>query len=72
MIESASGTHSLVTKRGYHNIEDELIFRSNSGFVFHDSQGFESGSESELQLMKKFVAERATATQLAKRIHAIW
>ncbi|KAL4070079.1 hypothetical protein V8B97DRAFT_1871795 [Scleroderma yunnanense] len=59
-------------QRGYHNIEDELIFRSNPGFIFHDSRGFEAGSDGELMVMKKFVAERATATKLAKRIHAIW
>ncbi|KAL4080400.1 hypothetical protein J3A83DRAFT_4366709 [Scleroderma citrinum] len=58
--------------RGDHNIEDELIFRSNPGFIFHDSQGFEAGSDSELKLMKKFVAERATTMKLDKRIHAIW
>ncbi|KAL4066379.1 P-loop containing nucleoside triphosphate hydrolase protein [Scleroderma yunnanense] len=59
-------------ERGYHNIEDELIFRSNPGFIFHDSRGFEAGSDSELKLMKKFVAERATTMKLDKRIHAIW
>ncbi|KAL4075194.1 hypothetical protein V8B97DRAFT_1550631 [Scleroderma yunnanense] len=59
-------------ERGDHNIEDELIFRSNPGFIFHDSQGFEAGSDSELKLMKKFVAERATTMKLDKRIHAIW
>ncbi|KAL4074914.1 hypothetical protein V8B97DRAFT_2022521 [Scleroderma yunnanense] len=58
--------------RGYHNIEDELIFRSNPGFIFHDSRGFEAGSENELNLMKNFVAERATTMKLEKRIHAIW
>ncbi|KAL4066578.1 hypothetical protein J3A83DRAFT_4257814, partial [Scleroderma citrinum] len=51
-------------ERGYHNIEDELIFWSNPGF--------EAGSDSELKLMKKFVAERATIMKLDKWIHAIW
>ncbi|KAL4082107.1 hypothetical protein V8B97DRAFT_165295 [Scleroderma yunnanense] len=59
-------------ERGYHDIEDELIFRSNPGFIFHDSRGFEAGSDDELRSMKKFVAERATAMKLEKRIHAIW
>ncbi|KAL4066364.1 hypothetical protein V8B97DRAFT_1874667 [Scleroderma yunnanense] len=58
--------------RGYHNIEDELIFGSNPGFIFHDSQGFEAGSDSELKLMKRFIAERATTMKLDKWIHAIW
>ena len=42
-------------QRGYHNIEDEMIFRSNPGFIFHDSRGFETGSVKELNLMKDFV-----------------
>ncbi|KAI6140651.1 hypothetical protein BKA82DRAFT_4211149, partial [Pisolithus tinctorius] len=49
--------------RGYHNIEDELVFKSNQGFVFHDSRGFEAGSAEQFEEMKK---------TLKKRIHAIW
>ncbi|KAI5992611.1 hypothetical protein F5J12DRAFT_436942 [Pisolithus orientalis] len=59
-------------KRGYHNIEDELVFKSNERFVFHDSRGFEAGSEGEFDMMKEFVMERAKTTKLDKRIHAIW
>ncbi|KIM55544.1 hypothetical protein SCLCIDRAFT_1221034, partial [Scleroderma citrinum Foug A] len=59
-------------ERGYHNIEDELIFRSNPGFIFHDSRGFETGSVNELDLMNAFVTDRARTLQLEKRIHAIW
>ena len=59
-------------QRGDHNIEDELIFRSNSRFVFHDSRGFETGSVNELNLMKAFVTDRATTMKLENRIHAIW
>ena len=59
-------------QRGNHNIEDELIFRSNSHFVFHDSRGFESGSVKELDVVKAFVTDRATKMKLADRIHAIW
>ena len=59
-------------KRGMHDIENEMVFRSNPGFVFHDSQGFEAGSIKEFDRMKNFVAERAKTTFLKKRIHAIW
>ncbi|KAI6002679.1 hypothetical protein EDC04DRAFT_3147010 [Pisolithus marmoratus] len=58
--------------RGYHNIENELVFASNPGFVFHDSCGFEAGSEGQFESMKKFVMDRAKMTELDKRIHAIW
>ena len=59
-------------QRGYHNIEDELIFRNNPGFIFHDSRGFETGSVKELNLMNDFVADRACTLKLEKRVHAIW
>ncbi|KAI6094293.1 GTP-binding protein, partial [Pisolithus croceorrhizus] len=62
----------VVVQRGYHNIEDELVFRSNPRFVFHDSCGFEAGSEEEFNRMKEFVMDRAKATRLDRRIHAIW
>jgi len=58
--------------RGMHNIENELIFRSNNKFVFHDSRGFEAGSEDEFQRLKEFITDRAKTTFLKKRIHAIW
>ncbi|KAI9462097.1 hypothetical protein HD554DRAFT_2027746, partial [Boletus coccyginus] len=59
-------------QRGIHNVENELIFRSNDKLVFHDSQGFEAGREDEFLEMKKFIADRAKTTFLKKRIHAIW
>ena len=49
-----------------------MVFRSNPGFVFHDSQGFEAGGIKEFEEMKSFVTERAKTTFLKKRIHAIW
>ncbi|KAI6143898.1 hypothetical protein BKA82DRAFT_4178705 [Pisolithus tinctorius] len=58
--------------RGYHNIEDELVFKSNPRYVFHDSCGFEAGSEAEFDEMKKFVTDQAKSTKLEKRLHAIW
>ncbi|KIO06764.1 hypothetical protein M404DRAFT_943240 [Pisolithus tinctorius Marx 270] len=59
-------------KRGHHDIEDELVFRSNPRFVFHDSCGFEAGSAEQFDKMKKFVIDHAKTTKLDKRIHAIW
>ncbi|KAI6003495.1 hypothetical protein F5J12DRAFT_943389 [Pisolithus orientalis] len=59
-------------QRGYHDIEDELVFRSNPRFVFHDSCGFEAGSEEQFAMMKKFVMDHARTPKLNKRIHAIW
>ncbi|KAJ8581797.1 hypothetical protein M405DRAFT_831837 [Rhizopogon salebrosus TDB-379] len=58
--------------RGEHDINNELVFGSNRGFVFHDSCGFEAGGEDELKKMKEFVSERASTRKLNERIHAIW
>ncbi|KAJ8579762.1 hypothetical protein M405DRAFT_109101 [Rhizopogon salebrosus TDB-379] len=58
--------------RGNHDIKNELVFRSNPGFVFHDSCGFEAGGEDEFKKMKEFVSERASTRQLNERIHVIW
>ncbi|KAG6330503.1 hypothetical protein ID866_8586 [Astraeus odoratus] len=58
--------------RGGHNIENELVFQSNPGFVFHDSCGFEAGSAEEFEKMRQFVIEHARTKILEKRVHAIW
>ncbi|KAG1845274.1 hypothetical protein C8R48DRAFT_750779 [Suillus tomentosus] len=59
-------------KRGNHDITNEMVFKSNPSFVFHDSCGFEAGSEEEFESMKRFISERVHATKLEERIHAIW
>ncbi|KAG2159557.1 GTP-binding protein [Suillus bovinus] len=59
-------------KRGNHDIRNEMVFKSNPGLVFHDSCGFEAGSEEEFEDMKNFISERANATRLEDRLHAIW
>jgi GTP-binding protein EngB required for normal cell division len=60
------------SERGIHDIENELIFRSNPQFIFHDSRGFESGSLDEILTVKSFIADRAQNRDLAKQLHAIW
>ncbi|KAG5651664.1 hypothetical protein H0H81_007887, partial [Sphagnurus paluster] len=44
--------------RGEHDINNELIFQSNPGFVFHDSCGFEVGAVDEVSLVKGFLESR--------------
>ncbi|KAG1774640.1 hypothetical protein EV702DRAFT_1123605 [Suillus placidus] len=49
-------------ERGVHDIEDEMVFRNNPGFVFHDSRG-----------VKVFIASRSNGRRrLSDRIHVIW
>ncbi|KDQ16502.1 hypothetical protein BOTBODRAFT_30838 [Botryobasidium botryosum FD-172 SS1] len=60
------------SRRGVHNIENELRFRSNPGFVFHDSCGFEAGATEELEMVRAFINSRATERSVHKQLHAIW
>lgn len=57
---------------GNHNIEDELIFTNHNGYVFHDSSGFEAGSEDELKIVHEFVHRKSRERLLKDRLHAIW
>ena len=59
-------------QRGQHNIEDELVFTNHKGYVFHDSCGFEAGSEDELNIVREFVLRKLREKRLKNRLHAIW
>ncbi|KAJ7135732.1 hypothetical protein C8R44DRAFT_608928 [Mycena epipterygia] len=59
-------------ERGLHDIENQLIFKSNPQFIFHDSRGFESGSVDEMQKVKSFVDTRARTNKLSDQLHVIW
>ncbi|KDQ10810.1 hypothetical protein BOTBODRAFT_35924 [Botryobasidium botryosum FD-172 SS1] len=63
---------SPTSLRGIHNIEHELRFRSNPGFVFHDSRGFEAGSTEELETVRAFINSRAAERSVDRQLHAIW
>lgn len=60
------------SQRGMHNIENELVFKSNPGFVFHDSRGFEAGGAEELEKVKEFITKRSKRTNLSDQLHVIW
>ncbi|KDQ64038.1 hypothetical protein JAAARDRAFT_117913 [Jaapia argillacea MUCL 33604] len=59
-------------ERGEHNIENEMIFKANSRYVFHDSRGFECGSIEEFKIVQDFIEQRGKATKSSKQLHAIW
>ena len=70
---SPSNSSSLsIAQRGIHDIEYQLIFRSNPQFIFHDSRGFESGSSDEIETVKSFIARCARSRELSEQLHAIW
>ena len=58
-------------QRGMHNIEHQITY-PGSNFIFHDSQGFESGATEELDIAWKFIEERSTRAELKDQLHAIW
>ncbi|KAG2040187.1 era-like GTP-binding protein [Suillus americanus] len=60
------------TERGEHDIENEMVFRNNPGFVFHDSRGFEAGGESEFNKVKAFIAGRSKEIRIKDQLHVIW
>ncbi|KAG2337644.1 hypothetical protein BDR05DRAFT_841150, partial [Suillus weaverae] len=72
IYNSAGKKVGIIMLRGGHGIENEMVFRSNPGFVFHDSRGFEAGVESEFDKVKAFIASRSKKINLMDRLHVIW
>ncbi|KAF8341925.1 hypothetical protein F5887DRAFT_1217198 [Amanita rubescens] len=57
--------------RGLHDIEHQITY-PGSNFIFHDSQGFESGSTDELVVAWNFIEKKSAETELKNQLHAIW
>ncbi|KAG2045970.1 hypothetical protein BDR06DRAFT_899966 [Suillus hirtellus] len=66
------GYELMYFQRGEHNIENEMVFKSSPGFVFHDSRGFEAGGESEFNMVKAFITCRSKETEITNQLHVIW
>ncbi|KAF8691605.1 hypothetical protein AX14_002766, partial [Amanita brunnescens Koide BX004] len=54
-----------------HDIEDQITYEG-SNFIFHDSQGFESGAKDEIEVVWDFIKKRSAAIKLENQLHAIW
>ena len=63
---------TLPTQRAIHDIHRSFAFRSNPGFIFHDSPGFESGDEKQLREVLSFIEKRAKSNEVDDQLHAIW
>jgi hypothetical protein len=48
------------------------VFTNHDGYIFHDSRGFEAGSEDELKIVREFVLRKSREKRLKNRLHAIW
>ncbi|KAF2269244.1 hypothetical protein CC78DRAFT_529466 [Lojkania enalia] len=58
---------------GRHNIFDAIIDENrNSALVIHDSSGFETGEEGNLNLVKSFIEHRSAKPSLQEQLHCIW
>ncbi|KAG2047451.1 hypothetical protein BDR06DRAFT_976747 [Suillus hirtellus] len=55
--------YSAGKKRG------EMVFKSNPGFIFHDSRG---GGGSEFEKVKAFIEGRSEKMKIENQLHAIW
>jgi hypothetical protein len=61
-----------IDQRGLHDITNEMVFKSNPGFIFHDSRGFEAGGTNELNNVKAFITACSEYKNLQNQVHAIW
>ncbi|KAF8334528.1 hypothetical protein F5887DRAFT_892641 [Amanita rubescens] len=70
----AKGTKPMIYDKdgkGLHDIEHQITY-PGCNFIFHDSQGFESGSTDELELAWNFIEKSSAETELQNQLHAIW
>ncbi|KAH8813941.1 hypothetical protein DL96DRAFT_507862 [Flagelloscypha sp. PMI_526] len=63
---------SPTSKRGVHDINAEITYPNNPGYVFHDSNGMESGSVTEKDTVMSFIRSRRETMDLQEQLHAIW
>ncbi|KAJ6590312.1 hypothetical protein B0H10DRAFT_1830850 [Mycena sp. CBHHK59/15] len=65
-------------ERGMSEIENEITFKSNPLFVFHDSRGIEAGADNEensplrFNYLQNFIDMRSKKPRLRDQLHAIW
>ncbi|KAF8343337.1 hypothetical protein F5887DRAFT_1062250 [Amanita rubescens] len=66
------GTKPIIyDQNGIHDIEHQITYQG-SNFIFHDSQGFESGASEELEHVWNFIDKRSAGAELKDQLHAIW
>ncbi|KAJ6779216.1 hypothetical protein DFH09DRAFT_1325148 [Mycena vulgaris] len=51
---------------------DTSTLHGSEKFIFHDSRGFESGSDLEVNTITDFIAKQAATHSLSEQLHAIW
>ncbi|KAG2072217.1 hypothetical protein BDR04DRAFT_414029 [Suillus decipiens] len=59
-------------KPGEASIDDEFTSPENNKFVLHDSQGFEPGDKTNLEIVRNFIERRRNMPTQEDQLHAIW
>jgi len=62
----------ILSQRGEHDIDDELVFSNHPGYVFHDFRGIKSGAREEVDILQEFIRRKGSEPKLQSRLHAIW
>lgn len=58
--------------QGVHDINEAFESPLHPGLLIHDSRGWQAGSDTELDLIAKFLRHRAFQQDPAKALHVIW
>ncbi|KAK7415549.1 hypothetical protein QQX98_005795 [Neonectria punicea] len=58
--------------QGVHDINEAFESPRHPGLLVHDSRGWQAGSDDELDLIAKFLRNRAFQQDPAKALHVIW
>ncbi|KAL8691021.1 MAG: hypothetical protein Q9224_004268 [Gallowayella concinna] len=75
LINEVFGAHLTEVSdrtRGQHDIRVPLQCACRPNLIIHDSGGFESGGDKEVQRVKDFIVEMAKITKIEDRLHMIW
>ncbi|KAH6656525.1 hypothetical protein BKA67DRAFT_618608 [Truncatella angustata] len=63
---------SLSYDQGVHDINKAFESPKHPGLLIHDSRGWQAGSDTELELIAKFLRHRAFQKDAAEALHVIW
>ncbi|KAF9769948.1 hypothetical protein IL306_012552 [Fusarium sp. DS 682] len=63
---------SLSYEQGVHDINVAFESPKHPGLLIHDSRGWQAGSDTELELIAKFLRHRAFQEDPAEALHVIW
>ncbi|KAI1266036.1 hypothetical protein F5Y18DRAFT_35462 [Xylariaceae sp. FL1019] len=63
---------STTYSQGVHDINQAFESANHPGLLIHDSRGWQAGSDTELDLIAKFLRHRAFQKNPAEALHVIW